>query len=108
MKRAIVKACALILAASSIAILLQMSGNGVRASENKTDKPVTSPDTSAYIVGQWNGRVALFTKDFENRPAFETDIDIRNLREYDRRLLSTGIRVGSYEEVLHLIEDFGP
>ena len=108
MKRVLVKACALVLAAVSIAALLLLVGKGGVASGDKTDIPVSSPDTAAYVVGQWDGRVALFTKDFENRPALETDIDVQNLREYDRLLLRAGIKVDSYEEVLRLMEDFGP
>ena len=107
-KRILVKACALVLAAASITAFLHLLGKGVAASGDKADTLTTAPDTAAYIVGQWDGRVALFTKDFENRPALETDIDIQNLREYDRQLLSAGITVDSYEDVLRLIEDFGP
>ena len=108
MKRTFIKIFALVLVAVAAAVILPMFGGSAAVSEGQSDNHGTGTESAIYTVGQWDGKVALFTKDFESGPAFETDIDIRNLREYDRRLLATGISVSTYEEVLHLIEDFGP
>ena len=69
---------------------------------------VSNPDGAKYIVKSQDGKVALFTGEFVASPAILTDIDVAALREYDRLMLEAGIPVDTYDEVLRLLEDFGP
>jgi hypothetical protein len=66
-----------------------------------------APEVGGYILREHEGRIAVFTPGFDGAPAIVTDIDVRGLRNYDRRLLKAGIRAETYEDVLKLFEDFG-
>ena len=65
----------------------------------------TDSSAAAFTVRAYNGVVAVFSDGFDE-PAFETDIDVSKLRGYDRELLEHGIKIGSYNELLQLLEDF--
>ena len=62
----------------------------------------------AFTLKVRDGKIAVFMGGDMESPAAETDIPVSGLREYDRGLLEEGIEAGSYEEVLALLEDFGP
>ena len=70
---------------------------------------VVSPAASEWItLKACNGKLAVFLGTPDAAPAAETGIDVAGLRAYDQRLVEKGITVGSYEELLRLLEDFGP
>jgi hypothetical protein len=60
-----------------------------------------------YTIRPYNGKIAVFSGDFSERPAIETDIDVAGLRAHDRALLEAGIAVSEYGDVLALLEDLG-
>ncbi|MDR3277651.1 MAG: hypothetical protein LBT12_02665 [Oscillospiraceae bacterium] len=60
-----------------------------------------------YTLRPYNGKVAVFSSDFAERPAIETDIGVAGLRAHDRALVEAGIAVSEYDEVLALLEDLG-
>lgn len=59
---------------------------------------------TVYIVKEHNGVVAVFPGSGD-KPAIETDIIVNSLRASDREMLEKGITMGSYTEVLCLLED---
>lgn len=74
-------------------------------SERETETVVE--DAQSFVLGIYEGNIAVFYGEFQQVPAIETDIDVLTLRAVDRELLSQGIKVSTYEEVLQLLEDFG-
>ena len=104
-----------VLSAMAMAAIL-CTGFAISAGSGADDTGSTGKDAPAYvtyvqhgryIIRTYNGKIALFIDDFDAYPAVETDIEVRLLRAYDRRLLDAGIEVSTYEDVLRLLEDFG-
>lgn len=60
---------------------------------------------TSYIIKEHNGVVAVFLNN-ENTPVIETDISITGLRQTDRQLLTNGIELENYTDVLYMLEDF--
>jgi hypothetical protein len=60
-----------------------------------------------YTLKLYNGKIAVFSSEFSDRPMLETNIGVSGLRAHDRALLETGITVSEYGEALSLLEDFG-
>ncbi|MBQ9412447.1 MAG: hypothetical protein IJU29_05035 [Oscillospiraceae bacterium] len=60
-----------------------------------------------YVLGEAEGRVAVYDTQDLKRPLTVTDIELDSLRESDRALLRTGIRTGTAEELALLLEDLG-
>lgn len=65
-------------------------------------------DAGGYVVKEYNGKIAVFTRDFSEEPAVVTEHETALLRAVDKAMLQKGVPLATYEEVLHLIEDFGP
>ena len=61
-----------------------------------------------YTLKLYDGKIAVFLGDDLENPAAVTGILASELRAFDRQLLEQGIEAGSYEELLRLLEDFGP
>ena len=107
--------CGVLAAMATAAVLctgFAISAGGGRAeivSNSEKDAPVHASESQQgrYILRAYNGKIALFTDNFAETPAVETDIAVSMLRAYDRRLLEIGIEVNTYEDVLRLLEDFG-
>lgn len=59
-----------------------------------------------YTLGEHNGLVAVYPIDGGD-PVTITDIDLSQLRQTDRDMIIRGIRAGSREELLSLLEDLG-
>lgn len=57
-----------------------------------------------YMLKAHNGKVAVFV---DGELTVTTDISVNGLRQTDRELLSDGIVLGSYTDVLCMLEDFG-
>lgn len=63
-------------------------------------------ETYYYTVGEYCGSVAVFFGS-DPSPALVTSIDTFKLRDCDRELLCSGIKLSSHDEVLKLLEDLG-
>ena len=60
-----------------------------------------------YILGESEGRVAVYDALDRSRPLTVTDIELSSLRESDRVLLLSGIQTDTAEELAELLEDLG-
>lgn len=58
-----------------------------------------------YLLRAYEGKLAVFTQDLVT-PDLVFDVYVRTLPEYDREQLERGVRVGSYEELTKLVEDY--
>ncbi len=60
--------------------------------------------TSGYIVGVFDGKVAVFTSSGVLEEVY--DVPISTLPPYDREQLENGVRVEDYKTLRALIEDY--
>lgn len=68
-----------------------------------TAEEYSSSERSKYILREHNNCISVFCGDERVK---DTRIDVSQLRAHDREILSDGIAVDTYGEVLSLIEDF--
>ncbi len=80
----------------------------VASSEFSNSHGLTEDDGSKnnYLLKITDGIVVVYEYDNENKPIFVTDIYAGTLRNYDRELLSEGIRVTGERELQSILEDF--
>ena len=60
-----------------------------------------------FVLGEWNGNIAVFEGTDTKNPVSITDIELRTLRESDRALIRAGLVAASRAELLELLEDLG-
>lgn len=66
---------------------------------------VSSTAAGGYFIKEYSGRVSVI-KDGSEVPEMIFDIQTKLLPEVDRRQLSEGIYVETYEELIRLVEDY--
>ena len=115
MKRVVIKLLAYVsVIATVFAITILLMGymlgrTGETAERSMETADITDiADSGGFVVKIHNGKIAVFTEDFQTEPAVITELETALLRNVDRELLEQGVALSTYEEVLHLIEDFGP
>lgn len=69
------------------------------------EKSSSSQPESGYYIKEYKGRVAV-VRVGSDTPEMIFDIHTKMLPELDRKQLSDGIYVKSYEEMLRLVEDY--
>jgi len=62
---------------------------------------------NSYVLRDYEGYVAIFVENEPELPVTVTDIQVSTLRELDRNLLVTGMKVEGHEELVMLLEDIG-
>ena len=60
-----------------------------------------------YVLREYEGQVAIFLENEPVSPLTVTDIQVSTLRELDRKLLETGIKLYSKERLMMTLEDLG-
>lgn len=60
-----------------------------------------------YVLREYEGYVAIFIENNPASPMTVTDIPVSTLRELDRRLLETGMKLYSQEKLMMTLEDLG-
>ena len=70
-----------------------------------TDNSSSSQPVSGYYIKEYKGRVAV-VRAGNDTPEMIFDIHTKMLPDLDRKQLSDGIYVESYEEMLRLVEDY--
>ena len=68
-------------------------------------EPEPAPDY-AYMLREYEGRVAVFTADNPAEPEMVLDTLVKYLPDYDRSQMQEGIKVKDYQQLVSLIEDF--
>ena len=63
------------------------------------------PETSSYVLRDYEGYVAVFVENNPDCPMTVTDIQVSTLRELDKRLLQTGMKISSHERLMMTLED---
>lgn len=72
-----------------------------------TEKAAAVSAGQAYLIGTWDGYVAVFCPPEASSPTTITEIRVRDLPLTDRLALSSGIGAEDYRAVVALLEDFG-
>ena len=57
------------------------------------------------MLGESEGRVAVYGREDPRTPVTVTDIPLASLRERDRAIIADGLPVNSSEELAQLLED---
>lgn len=60
-----------------------------------------------YVLRDYEGLVAVFVENDPKLPMTVTDIQVSTLRELDRQLLETGLKIDSHEKLVMTLEDLG-
>lgn len=96
-----VLALALVAAVSGPAAAFAFSGG-------EEEAPVRADGAeNSYVLRDYEGYVAIFVENEPELPVTVTDIQVSTLRELDRRLLVTGMKVKGQEELVMILEDIG-
>lgn len=92
----------------SLAALIVFAATQIQSfSSNKTARANAdnSSRTQYYYVKEYQGKIAVFSEN-EKAPDTVYDVYIDNLPEKDKKLLKTGLRAESEEELQQIIEDY--
>ena len=75
----------------------------------KTDAAqcLAEDDQNCYVLRDYEGYVAVFVETDPYCPMTVTEIQVSTLRELDRMLLQTGMKVRSHEKLMMTLEDLG-
>lgn len=65
------------------------------------------PREAYYVLGESNGNIAVYRSGDMSSPVTVTNIELSQLREADRSMISAGLIAGSESELLMLLEDLG-
>ena len=68
-----------------------------------TAREYSKQEKNKYILKEHNNCISVF---YGEENLKDTGIELSGLREHDREILSDGIMVNTYGEVLSLLEDF--
>lgn len=60
-----------------------------------------------YVLRDYEGYVAIFVENDPSCPMTVTDIQVSTLRELDKMLLETGMKLYSRERLMMTLEDLG-
>lgn len=60
-----------------------------------------------YVLGEWEGKIAVFREGDMGAPLQITGIELSSLREADRALIREGLIAVTETELLQLLEDLG-
>ena len=66
----------------------------------------SQPET-CYVLRDYEGYVAIYVENDPSRPMTVTDIQVSTLRELDKKLLETGLKLYSREKLMMTLEDLG-
>lgn len=98
----------IILCAALCAVALTLAVftlSGFSPSRTRTKLPNVSE--GSYVLGEVDGNVAVFTGGDMENPVSVTNIELGQLREADRDMISAGLVAGSESELMQLLEDLG-
>lgn len=101
MKLKVRKLLALILALAAVCCPVMAITVAVGAQEPKPGLG----EENRYVLRDYDGYVAVFIENQPESPMTVTDIQVMTLREADRELLETGLKVSTHERLMMTLED---
>lgn len=89
---------------------LQETVSGVERATDIPENTVSEADSSqpdyAYIMREYEGRIAIFSADNDTEPEMVLDTMVKFLPDTDQGQMREGIKVRDYKELVSLIEDY--
>ena len=76
-------------------------------SEGKAVECMAENKENNYVLRDYEGYVAIFVENNPSCPMTVTDIPVSTLRELDKRLLQTGMKIASKVRLMMTLEDLG-
>lgn len=76
-------------------------------SPSRTRTPPVFSEEGSYVLGECDGNIAVFANGDMRNPITITNIELDQLREADRSMISAGLVAGSESELMQLLEDLG-
>ena len=64
-------------------------------------------EATCYVLRDYEGYVAIYVENDPSCPMTVTDIQVSTLRELDKKLLETGLKLYSRERLMMTLEDLG-
>ena len=106
MKNRLKKAALCIFAAGAMTLAgLAFFGQG--QAQQDTIGCLSENEDSRYVLRDYEGYVAVFVENDPNCPMTVTDIQVSTLRELDRIILQTGMKVSFHQRLIMTLEDLG-
>lgn len=62
---------------------------------------------NGYILGEYEGNIAVYRPGSEDEPLAVTDIELGSLRQADREMIDRGLSAAGDRELQELLEDLG-
>lgn len=75
--------------------------------ENSVQDSQAPGENNRYVLRDYEGYVAVFVENEPELPVTVTDIQVSTLRQLDRNMLATGMKVDTHEGLMMLLEDLG-
>lgn len=80
---------------------------GFGRAENELISDEAPGSENRYVLRDYEGYVAIFVENEPTLPMTVTDIQVSTLRELDKQMLVTGMKVDTHEGLVMLLEDLG-
>ena len=111
MKKIFLIVCAVVASALVIVAVCSSAGrNNADSADTVSGQNISTykgTDKKAlYILKTYNDKIGIFYEDETEPFSVLSGVMLKSLSEYDRKLLNTGIKVYSDEELRRLIEDY--
>ncbi len=78
-----------------------------KENSNATAECMSETDSGSYILKEYEGHVAVYMANDLKNPITVTDIQVSTLRELDKKLMQTGMKIDSRERLMMTLEDLG-
>lgn len=101
MKFKVRKLCALVMALAAVCC----SALAISVSVGAQEPAAEASAENRYVLRDYDGYVAVFIENQPDSPMTVTDIQVGTLRELDRELLETGLKVATHEKLMMTLED---
>ena len=90
---------------SAAVLSVAVTASAVLMEKSESAACFARPVESSYVLRDYEGYVAVFVENDPGCPMTVTDIEVGTLRELDRRLLQTGMKISSHENLMMTLED---
>lgn len=77
------------------------------AQKLKAEECAAQKEGNAYVIRDYQGYVAVFVESDPSCPMTVTEIEVSTLRELDRLLIETGMKIKGHEKLIMTLEDLG-
>lgn len=99
--------CAALCAVALTLAVFTLSGFSTTNTGARTRSSLPAVSEGSFVLGEVDGNIAVFAGGDMENPISVTNIELSQLREADRSMISAGLVAGSESELMQLLEDLG-